>query len=75
MAARQKDKCPICSDSLHNGEEIHSHHVVPKSNGGKDTLSNLILVHLYCHQQIHKGKDKGLSGYVGRMMAGKLVKA
>ncbi|MGQ4810342.1 hypothetical protein NKDENANG_03799 [Candidatus Entotheonellaceae bacterium PAL068K] len=56
MAARQKDKCPICSDSLHNGEELHSHHVIPKSKGGKDTLSNLELVHLYCHQQIHKGK-------------------
>ncbi|MGQ4808563.1 hypothetical protein NKDENANG_01949 [Candidatus Entotheonellaceae bacterium PAL068K] len=56
MAKRQKDVCTICGDSLHNGEELHSHHVIPKSKSGKDTLSNLELVHLYCHQQIHKGK-------------------
>ncbi|MGQ4810602.1 hypothetical protein NKDENANG_04084 [Candidatus Entotheonellaceae bacterium PAL068K] len=50
MVARQKDKCPICGGSLHNGEELHSHHVIPKSKGGKDTLSNIELVHIYCHQ-------------------------
>ncbi|MGQ4810593.1 hypothetical protein NKDENANG_04073 [Candidatus Entotheonellaceae bacterium PAL068K] len=55
-AKRQKGVCTTCGDSLHNGEERHSHHVRPRSKGGKDSLSNLILVHMYCHQQIHKSK-------------------
>ena len=53
MAGRQKGKCLHCHDSLYNGEELHTHHIIPKSKGGKDTRENLELVHLYCHQQIH----------------------
>jgi RNA-directed DNA polymerase len=53
IAKNQKCICPKCGESLFNGEEIHTHHVIPKSKGGKDTYSNLKLVHLYCHQQIH----------------------
>ena len=55
LAKRQKGQCPTCRDSLHNDEELHVHHVIPKSQGGEDTISNLALVHLYCHQQVHKG--------------------
>ena len=55
---RQKGNCPICRDSLHNGEELHVHHMIPKRKGGSDALFNLALVHLYCHQQIH-GKRLG----------------
>ena len=56
LAKRQNGQCPICSDSLHNDEELHVHHIVPKSQGGEDAISNLSLVHLYCHQQAHKCK-------------------
>ena len=56
LAKRQKGQCPICHDSLHNAEVLHVHHVIPKSHGGKDAISNLALVHLYCHQQVHKGR-------------------
>ena len=56
LAKRQRGQCLICHGSLHNGEELHVHHVVPKSQGGKDALSSLTLVHLYCHQQAHKGR-------------------
>lgn len=55
IAEQQGHICPICGQSLYNGEEIHKHHKIPKSKGGKDTYSNLELVHLYCHQQIHSG--------------------
>ncbi|MEO1432849.1 MAG: HNH endonuclease signature motif containing protein [Cyanobacteria bacterium J06633_8] len=48
--------CPTCRESLFNGEELHVHHIIPKSKGGKDTYKNLQLVHLMCHQQIHYGK-------------------
>ena len=55
IAEKQGHICSICGQSLYNGEEIHKHHKIPKSKGGKDTYSNLELVHLYCHQQIHSG--------------------
>jgi RNA-directed DNA polymerase len=56
IAQKQGHICPICGQSLYNGEEVHKHHKVSKKDGGKDTYSNLELVHLYCHQQIHFGK-------------------
>jgi len=54
IAKNQKYVCEVCRESLFNGEELHTHHVKPKKDGGKDTYRNLKLVHLYCHQQIHK---------------------
>jgi RNA-directed DNA polymerase len=63
LARLQNHKCPICSESLYNGEELHKHHIVPKKQGGKDTYDNLRLVHYYCHQQIHGNNslEDGLS--------------
>lgn len=55
MAKNQKFVCPRCKESLFNGENLHAHHIIPKSQGGKDTYKNLQLVHLLCHQQIHYG--------------------
>ncbi len=53
LAKKQNYVCPKCKESLFNGEQLHIHHIIPKSIGGKDTYSNLQLVHLFCHQQIH----------------------
>jgi RNA-directed DNA polymerase len=53
IAKAQNCVCPICDDWLFNEEELHSHHKKPKSEGGGNRYDNLILVHLYCHQQIH----------------------
>ncbi len=53
IAEKQGHICQVCGQSLYDGEEIHKHHKIPKSKGGKDTYSNLELVHFYCHQQIH----------------------
>jgi RNA-directed DNA polymerase len=53
VAKAQNGVCPICGDWLFNEEELHNHHKKPKSEGGGNCYDNLILVHLYCHQQIH----------------------
>ena len=53
LARRQGNHCPCCQQHLTNGEELHVHHLHKKSEGGSDALSNLRLIHLYCHQQIH----------------------
>jgi RNA-directed DNA polymerase len=53
IARNQKYVCEECGESLFNGEELHTHHVKPRRDGGENTYHNLKLVHLYCHQQIH----------------------
>lgn len=56
LARIQKGLCAHCKTTLFNGEELHKHHHRPKSEGGTDEHANLRLVHLFCHQQIHKPK-------------------
>jgi RNA-directed DNA polymerase len=58
LAQRQDYVCPQCGTSLFNGEELHVHHRKPKYQGGTDEENNLLLVHLYCHQQIHSKGSK-----------------
>jgi RNA-directed DNA polymerase len=56
LAKDQDYVCRVCGTSLFNGEELHEHHIQPKSKGGKHNRENRTLVHLYCHQHIHSGK-------------------
>jgi RNA-directed DNA polymerase len=56
LARSQKGLCAHCKTTLFNGEELHKHHYRPKSEGGTEEHTNLRLVHLFCHQQIHKTK-------------------
>jgi RNA-directed DNA polymerase len=58
VAYKQSYKCPICKQSLFNDEELHLHHIIPRSEGGKDTLNNLVWVHLFCHHKVHHQKIK-----------------
>jgi RNA-directed DNA polymerase len=53
IAKAQSGICPVCGGSLFNGEQIHAHHKKPIKEGGKDISSNLQLLHVYCHQQVH----------------------
>jgi RNA-directed DNA polymerase len=53
LARAQQGRCTHCGASLFNGEALHRHHLLPKSKGGTDKRSNVQLLHLYCHQQIH----------------------
>lgn len=53
IAKKQFHLCPVCFESLYNEEELHVHHMKPKNAGGKDTYSNLLIVHELCHRQIH----------------------
>ena len=62
VAKMQEHKCPICGDSLYNGEEIETHHIVPVKEGGSDDLENLIHLHKACHKQVHSTKSKTKAG-------------
>lgn len=48
---RDKDRCQECGLKVgkETGLEKHIHHIVPKSDGGPDTLDNLITLCLICH--------------------------
>ena len=56
VAKNQKCVCPLCGQSLLNGEEIQVHHKLPQEHPKREEESNKVLVHLYCQQQIHSGK-------------------
>lgn len=58
VAEKQGYTCPVCGQSLFNGEDLHIHHKLPRSKGGRDNYANLQMVHLYCHQQIHATLDE-----------------
>ena len=60
LAQRQKGRCSECGESLFNNEELHVHHLLARSQGGKDTYSNLALVHLLCHQHIHAKTQRAM---------------
>ncbi|NET11462.1 MAG: group II intron reverse transcriptase/maturase [Okeania sp. SIO1H6] len=58
VAKEQNWKCPICGDSLFNGEEIETHHIVPLRDGGTFDIENLVHLHRACHKQVHSRKSK-----------------
>ncbi len=60
LAKRQKGRCQECGESLFNGEELQVHHLLARSQGGKDSYSNLALVHLLCHQHIHAKTQRAM---------------
>jgi RNA-directed DNA polymerase len=58
IAKNQDWKCPECGESLLNGEEIETHHIVPVAEGGTDDVENLQHLHRACHFQVHKTQVK-----------------
>ena len=49
----QKGKCAVTRESFTSTAEIYCHHKIPKSQGGTDEYSNLILVTATVHKLIH----------------------
>nr|YP_009184981.1 putative HNH endonuclease [Hafniomonas laevis]ALO63091.1 putative HNH endonuclease [Hafniomonas laevis] len=58
LAKEQLCKCPVCDDSLYNGEEIHAHHIIPRKEGDKNTMRNLIILHSEYHNHFTYSQDK-----------------
>jgi RNA-directed DNA polymerase len=49
----QRGMCPVCRHQITTLTGWHSHHVVWRSNGGSDDVSNRLLLHPACHHQLH----------------------
>jgi len=49
----QDGLCPRCGQAITLETGWHIHHVIWKSKGGGNTMSNLVMLHPTCHWQIH----------------------
>jgi RNA-directed DNA polymerase len=55
---RQDKECYNCHEKITEETGWHIHHILPKSEGGKDNISNLVLLHPNCHRQIHSQRSE-----------------
>jgi RNA-directed DNA polymerase len=49
LLLRQRNKCQMCSKAFKEDDIIEVDHITPQSKGGRDTYSNLQLLHRQCH--------------------------
>ena len=53
----QQGKCPYCDKQIVSldvsDNELHVHHMRPRSLGGNESYSNLRLLHSECHRELH----------------------
>lgn len=49
----QQGLCPVCKQKITKQTGWHSHHIVWKVFGGHDGMTNRVLLHPDCHQQVH----------------------
>ena len=49
----QKGLCLLCKNPITRETGWHDHHIIYRSQGGGDSLSNRVLLHPICHQQLH----------------------
>jgi len=58
MLKRQDGICPVCKCRFTNTDLPEAHHIHPRHLGGEDKYTNLVLVHLHCHDKIHREDKK-----------------
>ncbi|WP_281647560.1 group II intron reverse transcriptase/maturase [Parendozoicomonas sp. Alg238-R29] len=51
--SEQKGLCPLCCGTLDHESGWDVHHIIERTNGGTDVLSNLVMLHPNCHRQLH----------------------
>ncbi|MBN3787091.1 group II intron reverse transcriptase/maturase [Burkholderia sp. Ac-20353] len=52
----QGGMCAHCGCALTEETGWHDHHLEYRMHGGSDALSNRVLLHQHCHQQVHIGR-------------------
>ena len=50
---QQDGICPLCGEKITKETGWHLHHQVRVVDGGDDSMTNLLLLHPTCHQQLH----------------------
>jgi len=58
LMKEQKGICPCCGNPITKddiaGQQVHVHHMLPRSKGGSEKLNNLRLLHQDCHVLAHQ---------------------
>jgi RNA-directed DNA polymerase len=54
LLKEQQGKCAFCHEPLTEQTGMNAHHIVEKHLGGAYSLENLIILHPFCHTQIHQ---------------------
>ena len=49
LLKKQKGKCAQCGLTFRENDVMEVDHVIPKSQGGKDSYDNRQLLHRHCH--------------------------
>lgn len=49
----QNGLCMLCKNPITRETGWHDHHIIYRSQGGRDSLDNRVLLHPICHQQLH----------------------
>lgn len=49
----QSGNCALCGTAITRETGWHDHHIVWKTNGGSDPLTNRVLLHPTCHTKVH----------------------
>jgi len=54
LLKRQGGLCPVCKCALTNEDLPEAHHIKPRQYGGLWEFKNMVLLHLHCHDRIHR---------------------
>lgn len=66
------DECKICG--FDDKDCLHRHHIIPKSQGGSDDESNIIVLCANCHAKVHRLILKGVNPQIAlEKVAGKRI--
>jgi RNA-directed DNA polymerase len=52
------NKCAVCQQTLLGSEKVEIHHIKPKTEGGSNTINNLMPLHRICHIKVTHDKKK-----------------
>lgn len=53
IVERQDFKCSVCRQQFNSQDEWDIHHIIRRVDGGTDNSSNLMMLHINCHRQLH----------------------
>ncbi|MCG6267944.1 group II intron reverse transcriptase/maturase [Vibrio furnissii] len=53
IVERQNFQCAVCHQTFNSEDEWDIHHIIRRVDGGSDDSSNLIMLHVNCHRQLH----------------------
>jgi RNA-directed DNA polymerase len=56
MWYEQDGLCPVCDQKITKESGWNTHHIIWRSKGGSDGMTNRVLLHPECHRQVHSLK-------------------